>query len=683
MTPKFLPVNQILLGDCVEQMNALPEKCADLIFADPPYNMQLQGDLWRPNMTRVDAVNDPWDKFNSFAEYDAFTRAWLFAAHRVLKDTGTIWVMGSYHCIYRIGSVLQDLGYWILNDIVWLKKNPTPQMKGTRFCNAHDTLIWAKKSAHQPKYTFHYKALKAGNDDKQMRSDWHFPVCNGREREMVNGKKAHTTQKPESLLHRVIAATSNPGDLILDPFCGCYDEKTEVLTRAGWKFWPEVTMEDEFITYRDDGVLEYHIPTVMHKYPFQGRMVSLQSRSTDLLVTPNHNMLVKTHTDFCAGRPARFVRADSLDLSLYRIPCGGQYFPESHRLSAAQMALIGLYVSEGYFKAGRSGRPTGNRLVICQNPGHKCDKMMEMLAEFDPLPQPGSGGRKFTAMLTPEFAEFIKTNCGEGKYHKFLSPIILKNAHLSYLYAAMMLGDGYSAVNSSLERYYTSSSRLANSFQELCLKLGYDSTLVERPYRECQLEGRMLAPTCPSYQVTVRKSAHKKLIPAVHFTRSDYDGYVYCVTVPNHTLYVRRNGKTSWCGNTGTTAAVAKKLGRNYITIDRESQYVSVAQKRLKAVSPSLLGDEGIFVDAPKPRIPFVSLVEAGRMPVGTRLRLKGTQTTALVHADGSITAAGIRGSIHKVGAHCLGLPTCNGWTAWLFPDPTTDTELPLDALRG
>ncbi len=349
-----LPVNQVLLGDCVERMNALPEKCADLIFADPPYNMQLQGDLWRPNMTRVDAVNDPWDKFNSFAEYDAFTRAWLFAAHRVLKDTGTIWVMGSYHCIYRIGSVLQDLGYWILNDIAYVKKNPTPQMKGTRFCNAHDTLIWAKKSERQPKYTFHYKALKAGNDDKQMRSDWYFPVCNGREREMVNGKKAHTTQKPESLLHRVLAATSNPGDLILDPFCG-----------------------------------------------------------------------------------------------------------------------------------------------------------------------------------------------------------------------------------------------------------------------------------------------------------------------------------------TGTTAAVAKKLGRNYLTIDREPQYVRVAEKRLKAVSPSLLGDEGVFVDAPKKRIPFVSLVEAGRMPAGTRLRLKGAQTTALVHPDGSITAAGVRGSIHKVGAHCLGLPTCNGWTAWLFPDPATGDELPLDALRG
>ena len=354
MTQPLLPVNQVLLGDCVALMNALPDKCVDLVFADPPYNMQLQGELWRPNMTKVDAVNDPWDKFNSFAEYDAFTRAWLLAARRVLKDTGAIWVMGSYHCIYRIGSVLQDMGFWILNDIAWVKRNPTPQMKGTRFCNAHDTLIWAKKSAHQPKYTFHYKALKAGNDDKQMRSDWHLPVCNGKERETVNGKKAHTTQKPESLLHRVLAATTNPGDLILDPFCG-----------------------------------------------------------------------------------------------------------------------------------------------------------------------------------------------------------------------------------------------------------------------------------------------------------------------------------------TGTTAAVAKKLGRNYLTIDREPLYVEVARKRLDAVSPSLLGDEGVFVDAPKPRVPFVSLVEAGVLPVGTRLRLKGAQTTAVIHADGSITAAGHRGSIHKVGAVCLGLPTCNGWTAWLFTDAKTGDERPLDALRA
>jgi len=355
-TPDGTPVNQILLGDCVEVMNALPAKCADLVFADPPYNMQLGGDLWRPNMTKVDAVTDPWDKFKSFAEYDAFTRAWLTACRRVLKDTGTLWVIGSYHNIYRVGAVMMDAGYWVLNDICWVKANPLPQLKGTRFCNAHETLLWAKKSADQKKYTFHYREMKAGNDDKQMRSDWYIPICSGGEREKKDGKKAHATQKPEALMHRVIAATTNPGDLVLDPFCG-----------------------------------------------------------------------------------------------------------------------------------------------------------------------------------------------------------------------------------------------------------------------------------------------------------------------------------------TGTTAAVAKRLGRDFITIDREEVYVELAEKRLANISPALLTSEdenGVLLGGPKPRIPFVSFIESGQLALGTTLRLKGTDIEAAMHADGTVTAGGHRGSIHKVAAACLGLPSANGWTSWLYRDRTTGEVRLLDALR-
>ena len=351
-----LPLNRILQGDCIETMNALPEKCVDLVFADPPYNMQLRGDLWRPNMTKVDAVDDDWDQFGSFQEYDAFTCAWLSAARRVLKDTGTLFVIGSYHNIYRVGSILMDLGYWTLNDILWIKHNPLPQMKGVRLCNAHETILWVKKSQAQSKYTFHYKGLKAGNEDKQMRSDWYFPICSGSEREMVGGEKAHTTQKPEALLHRIISMASNPGDIVLDPFCG-----------------------------------------------------------------------------------------------------------------------------------------------------------------------------------------------------------------------------------------------------------------------------------------------------------------------------------------TGTTAAVAKRLGRNYITIDREPAYVEVAQARLANISDALLtsGDEGgVLLGGPKPRVPFVSFVESGRLAVNSALRLKGTDVHAVVHADGTVSAGGHRGSIHKVAAACLGLPTANGWTSWLFVDTETDTEQLLDSLR-
>ncbi len=350
------PQNCILEGDCIELMNALPEKCVDLVFADPPYNMQLRGDLWRPNMTKVDAVDDEWDQFASFEEYDAFTVAWLTACRRVLKDTGTLFVIGSYHNIYRVGTALMNLGYWVLNDIVWIKHNPMPQMKGVRLCNAQETILWVKKSQKQTKYTFHYKDLKSGNEDKQMRSDWYFPICSGSERETINGEKAHTTQKPEALLHRIITMASNPGDLVLDPFCG-----------------------------------------------------------------------------------------------------------------------------------------------------------------------------------------------------------------------------------------------------------------------------------------------------------------------------------------TGTTAAVAKRLGRSYITIDREPEYIAVAEKRLANISPALLtsADEaGVLLGGPKRRVPFVSFVESGRLPLGSLLHLKGTPIYAAVHADGTVTALGHRGSIHKVAAACLGLPTANGWTSWLFPDLVTGQELLLDALR-
>ena len=191
----------------------------DLIFADPPYNLQLRNDLYRPNMTKVDAVNDGWDKFKGFSEYDAFTREWLSASQSVLKETGTIWVIGSYHNIYRVGAIMQDLGFWILNDIVWIKNNPMPNFRGVRFTNAHETMIWAQKK-QGARYTFNHTSMKALNDDLQMRSDWQINLATGKQRMRANGTKAHSTQKPEALLYRVVLASSNPGDVVLDPFFG-------------------------------------------------------------------------------------------------------------------------------------------------------------------------------------------------------------------------------------------------------------------------------------------------------------------------------------------------------------------------------------------------------------------------------------------------------------------------------
>ncbi|WP_394020710.1 site-specific DNA-methyltransferase [Xanthobacter pseudotagetidis] len=218
--PARLARDQVIVGDSIAEMARLPEKSVDLVFADPPYNLQLGGELKRPDESRVDAVDDAWDQFESFAAYDAFTRAWLLAARRVLKPNGTLFVIGSYHNIFRVGAALQDLGFWILNDIVWRKANPMPNFRGRRFTNAHETLIWAARDAGA-KYTFNYEALKAGNDDVQMRSDWLFPLCTGQERlKDAAGRKLHPTQKPEALIARVLLSSTRPGDVVLDPFLG-------------------------------------------------------------------------------------------------------------------------------------------------------------------------------------------------------------------------------------------------------------------------------------------------------------------------------------------------------------------------------------------------------------------------------------------------------------------------------
>jgi modification methylase len=213
-------MNRIISGDCIETMQSLPAASVDMVFADPPYNLQLEGELHRPNNSRVDGVEEAWDRFDDFASYDRFSEAWLSAARRILKPEGTLWVIGSYHNIFRVGARLQDLGFWILNDVVWRKTNPMPNFRGRRFTNAHETMIWCARD-RECRYRFNYEAMKSLNDDLQMRSDWLLPICSGGERlKDAAGKKVHPTQKPEALLHRVILASTQPGDLVLDPFFG-------------------------------------------------------------------------------------------------------------------------------------------------------------------------------------------------------------------------------------------------------------------------------------------------------------------------------------------------------------------------------------------------------------------------------------------------------------------------------
>ena len=215
-----LHLDRVIPGDCIAALNKLPAASVDLVFADPPYNLQLGGELTRPDQSEVDGVDDHWDRFASFDEYDAFTRSWLLGVRRVLKPDGAIWVIGSYHNIFRVGSILQDLGFWILNDVIWRKSNPMPNFRGRRFTNAHETMIWAGRSPETRNYAFNYDALKVFNDDLQMRSDWTIPLCTGQERLKADGRKVHATQKPEALLYRVLLASSSPGDVVLDPFFG-------------------------------------------------------------------------------------------------------------------------------------------------------------------------------------------------------------------------------------------------------------------------------------------------------------------------------------------------------------------------------------------------------------------------------------------------------------------------------
>jgi modification methylase len=240
-----LPLDQIVRGDCIAEMARLPDRSVDMIFADPPYNLQLGGDLFRPEGGRVDAVDDAWDKFDSLAAYDEFTRAWLDEARRVLKDDGTIWVIGSYHNIYRVGALLQDADFWILNDIVWRKANPMPNFRGTRFTNAHETLLWCAKD-DGARYTFNYRAMKALNDDLQMRSDWLLPICAGPERlKGEDGAKAHPTQKPEALLYRILLACTKPGDIVLDPFFGT--GTTGAVARRLGRRWIGIEREPAYV----------------------------------------------------------------------------------------------------------------------------------------------------------------------------------------------------------------------------------------------------------------------------------------------------------------------------------------------------------------------------------------------------------------------------------------------------
>jgi len=328
-TRQAIPRNRILPGDSVRQMSTLPDCCVDMVFADPPYNLQLGGELHRPNNTRVDGVEAGWDKFADFEAYDDFTRAWLGAARRVLKDDATLWVIGTYHNIHRVGAILQDLGYWILNDVVWRKTNPMPNFRGTRFTNAHEILIWCAKSARSAGTSFNYQAMKSLNDGVQMRSDWLLPVCGGQERLKRGGRKAHPTQKPEALLHRVILASTKPGDLVLDPFFGT--GTTGAVAKRLGRAWIGIERERDYVEIarrriaavapvEDTALVETPSMRDAPRVPFGAVIERGLLRAGDVLFDQRRRWTARIHADGS-------IKAKGLRGSIHQVGAGVQDAP--------------------------------------------------------------------------------------------------------------------------------------------------------------------------------------------------------------------------------------------------------------------------------------------------------------------------------------------------------------------
>ena len=324
-----LKTNVILSGDSIEMMNSLPEKSVDMVFADPPYNMQLGGDLFRPDNSQVDGVTDEWDQFADFQAYDKFTVDWLKAAKRVLKDDGTLWVIGSYHNIFRVGNMLQNLGYWILNDVVWVKANPMPNFKGTRLCNAHETLIWCSKSP-KAKFTFNYEAMKIFNDDKQLRSDWELPICSGNERlKDENSEKLHSTQKPEALLYRILTMCTNPGDIVLDPFFGT--GTTGAVAKMLGRRFIGIEREQRYINgaqARIDGIMPVHDKSALQmvckrkepRIPFGTVLEYGLLQAGDWLFDAKQRFAAKVHADGS-------LTADNISGSIHKVGAQLQGLP--------------------------------------------------------------------------------------------------------------------------------------------------------------------------------------------------------------------------------------------------------------------------------------------------------------------------------------------------------------------
>lgn len=557
--------------------NIVPDESIDLVAVDPPY--------------LIGYGNNVWDKH----DFVDFTERWVEIVMKKLKPTGQMWAfMAKDNCFTWSGcekgfvNILEKYGTIHMDNwVTWARQKGRGSSKHLK--SQREELFHFTK--HPTDFTWNNLKMlrevivpyvKDGRprgwflDEFGKRVRWtglgnvwtySAPQFNG-----VAEKQVHPSQKPVMMMERIIRLSSNEGDTILDPFMGCYDSKTEILTYTGWKLFSELKETDCVITRDNFGNISYQLPTQHFKYKYDGNMIKIKSRSTDLLVTPNHNMYVLSHADFNSKKFPNFVKAEELKLQQYRIPIGGNFVSVNDDIPEEIMYLIGLYVSEGYIEKGRAK----NRIVICQNKGKKWSQMWKWVEKLNPSIR---SNRKFSIKLNDYWFNFIKENCGESKYHKFLSPVILNNKYLNSLFDAMMLGDGYNKGN--CRQYYTVSEKLKNSFEELCLKLGYETSVNSRLKDGGILRGRKIKATTPCYTINIRKSNNKKIFPNKHISEIKYNDYVYCVEVPNHVLYVKRNGKSTWCGNSGTTGIACKLSNRSFKGFENDPKMYQIASKRI------------------------------------------------------------------------------------------------------
>ncbi len=673
-----LPMNQILLGDCVDVMNALPPKSVDLVFADPPYNMQLGGDLWRPNMTKVDAVTDPWDKFKSFAEYDAFTRAWLSAARRVLKDTGTLWVIGSYHNIYRVGAVLMDVGYWVLNDVVWVK------------CLSETTRVYARTPQGERPIPLR-DLIRSHPEDVQLWNGTQWTqVCGwaetasseGLEIELRSGEKLRCTPTHRWPTQRGLVAASElkTGDVLgkcvlPEPADNCVasgldDELTGwfvgLYIAEGSRHEGTITIAGH-IKERD----RYHRLCRVAK-AFHGQCAWYEYHGNACMINMHGTVLNALLDAYVGGRTSKtkFLSALCWQRSnvFLRALLQGYLEGDGHYDAVNDRWRLGFAQNR---ELEGSLRTLAARLNIQL-------RIKDARSRYDHKDYAYLRGEvRWVRPHAPNAAADTEIlSIKPARTERFVDIAVADDPHLFALASGVlthnsnplpqMHGTRFCNAHETLIWAKKSADQKKYTFHYRALKAGNDDK---------QMRSDWYLPLCSGSERETRdgKKAHTTQKPEALMHR-----VIAATTNPGDVVL------DPFCGS-GTTAAVAKRLGRNYITIDREPIYVEVAQKRLANISPALLtsaDESGVLIGAPKPRVPFVGFVESGRLPVGTRLRLKGTDITATVQEGGTIAANGTRGSIHKVAAAVLGLPSANGWTSWLFTDTGTNQEVLLDTLR-